>query len=241
VPLLRASRPCGLLPNLVVPQSIVVVGGPFAGSQEVAALLADILDWAYFELAAATRERFGLAEDAPTRITHDAQLEVAHSLLARPGLEGEARRTVWSYSALRPMVDSFRKLGDELPLVVLLRAPDSLLGLASQRLELEGNPDRDLLDTAQNEARRTLRANRDPSTYLILDVPELPIDASPPEEADRFFDAYVELAFQAAEWLHDQHDGPSLHDAPGVLGTLWRSRQAPPRDGQPAHPHQEAD
>ena len=41
---------------------------------------------------------------------------------------------------------------------------------------------------------------------------------------DLFFDAYVELAFEAARWLQEVHGGPPLEEAPGILGTLWRAR-----------------
>ena len=225
VPVLGASKPRGLLPNLVVPQNIVVVGGPLTGSQDVGALLAGALDWAYFELAAAARERFGPSADSPAEMDR-AQAEVARRLLERP--ESAGRLTVWAYSALQPILQTFRELGDQLPLVILLWAPDSLLGVASQRLGLEGSPERDVVETAQNVARRTLLETRkeEPDSYLILEVPELPIEPGHPEEADRFFDAYVELAFEAAQWLHDQHGGPPLDEAPGLLGDLWRNRDA---------------
>ena len=226
VPVLGASKPRGLLPNLVVPSSIVVVGGPLTGSQDVGALLAGALDWAYFELAAAARERFGPSADSPVEMDR-AQAEVARRLLERP--ESLGRLTVWAYSALQPILQTFRELGDQLPLVILLWASDSLLGQASQRLGLEGSPDRDVVETAQNVARRVLLDTRkqEPHSYLILDVPELPVEPGHPQEADRFFDVYVELAFEAAQWLHDQHGGPPLDDAPGLLGDLWRNRDAP--------------
>jgi transcriptional regulator with XRE-family HTH domain len=236
VPVLGSSKPRGLLPNLVVPQSVVAVGGPLSGSQEVGALLAGSLDWAYFELAATARERFGLTADSPAEVNDRAQAEVARRLLEGP--EGIGRQTVWSYSALNPIIRTFEKLGKDLPLVILLMAPDRLLGLATQRIGLEGNPDRHLVDIAQNVARRTLLNNRDPSTYLILDVPDLSVEAGHPQEADRFFDAYVELAFQAARWLHEQHGGPSLDDSPGVLGALWRNKAAH-EDANPPHPQKE--
>jgi transcriptional regulator with XRE-family HTH domain len=238
VPVLGASKPRGLLPNLVVPPSIVVVGGPFTGSQDVGALLAGTLDWAYFELAAAARERFGLGVDSPAEMTDRAQTEVARRLLERP--EGVGRLTVWAYSALQPILKTFREIGEQLPLVILLRAPDSVLGLATKRLGLNGSPDRDLVETAQNVARRELLDNREPGSFLILDVPELSVEPGHPEEADRFFDAHVELAFQAAQWLHDRHGGPPLDDTPGLLGELWSNKGAPPGRRQPTPLDEEA-
>jgi hypothetical protein len=234
VPVLGASKPRGLLPNLVVPPSIVVVGGPFTGSQDVGALLAGSLDWAYFELAAAARERFGLDADAPPREMERAQAEVARRLLELP--ESVGRLTVWSYSALQPILDTFREIDAELPLVILLVAPDGLLELATERLGLEGSPDRDRFETAQNVARRTLLTKREPDSYLILEVPELPVEPGHPQEADRFFDDHVELAFEAARWLHDQHGGPPLDDAPGLLADLWRKGRdrGGPSGSQPA-------
>jgi hypothetical protein len=165
-------------------------------------------------------------------MTDSAQAEVARRLIEQP--ESVGRLTVWSYSALQPILRTFRAIGDELPLVILLMARDSLLELASQRLDLEESPDRDLVETAQNVVRRRLLNQRAPGSYLILEVPELPVEPGHPEEADRFFDAYVELAFKAAQWLHDQHGGPPLDDAPGLLGDLWRNRGAP-TGSQPAH------
>jgi hypothetical protein len=232
VPVLGASRPRGPLPNLAVPQSIVVVGGPFTGGQDVAALLAGYLDWAYFELAAAAREQFGLSNDAPAELADRAQAEVARRLLERP--ESAGRLTVWSYSALRPVLRTFREIGQKLPLVVLLLADDRLLEEASRRLRLEGNPDPDQGETAQNVARRTLQAGRDPETYLIIEVPEPSVDLADPAAADRLFDTSVDLAFTAARWLHDHHDGPSLDESAGVLGQLWRDKGAPPADRTPS-------
>jgi hypothetical protein len=43
-------------------------------------------------------------------------------------------------------------------------------------------------------------------------------DATVP--VDLFFDASVELAFEAARWLQEVHGGPPLEEAPGILGTL---------------------
>ena len=238
VPVLRASRPRGALPNLSVPESIVVVGVPLTGSQDVAALLADMLDWAFFELESVARAQLDLAADSPPDLQHEEE-KLARTLLDRARTTG--RLTVWSYSALQPILDTFETIDPQLPLVILLRAPDSLAGLATRRLGLESSQDRFLVETAQNFARRVLIDGRNPSTYLILDVPELPVDLGPREEADRIFDTAVELAFKAARWLQDHHGGPSLHDARGVLGGLWRDQQAPSRGQGPKNPSKEAD
>jgi transcriptional regulator with XRE-family HTH domain len=220
-PVLCASNPRGLRPNLLVPPSILVVGIPFAGGQEVGALLAGTLEWAYFELAATARQQFGL--DSTSLVQMDrAQAEIARGLLEDP--EGTGRLTVWSYSGLKPMLQTFREIQEDLPLVVLLKAPDSLLDYVTKRLELEDSPDVDLVETAQNVVRRTLLTRRDPQTYKVIEIPDLAIPPGDgrPEEADLLFDVYVDLAFQAAEWLQEHHGGPALDTAPGVLGELWR-------------------
>jgi hypothetical protein len=54
------------------------------------------------------------------------------------------------------------------------------------------------------------------------------------QQCHLFFDAYVELAFEAARWLQKVHGGPPLEEAPGILGTLWRARDpdATPAGGE---------
>jgi hypothetical protein len=239
VPSLCASRPRGGRPNLLVPPSIVVVGIPLAGSQEVAALLADLLDWAYLDVRALAAEQFELESDAAAPVVERAEVSAARRLLEDP--TGLARQTVWSYSGPRPILQSFRQLGSELPLVILLRAPDSLLSHVTEQFAQRNDPDTDLVEAAQNLVRRTMEQQRGPRTRLILDVPDLPLgaeratprgttpanprpDLGSTSEVDDVFDVYVELAFSAAAWLHEQHGAPDLAKAAGVLGELWRSR-----------------
>jgi hypothetical protein len=221
VPSLCASRPRGLRPNLLVPPSLAVVGIPHAGSQEVAALLADLLDWAYQDVKALAAEQFELAPDSSADVVERAEIVAARRLIEDPN--GIARQTVWSYLDPKPILQTFRQLGPELPLVVLLRAPDSLIEHVTVEFASRGDPDVDLLEAAQNLVRRTVDQNRDASTYLILDVPDLPLGTGKPDEIDLVFDAYVDLAFQAAEWLHTAHGAPALANSDSILGRLWRS------------------
>jgi transcriptional regulator with XRE-family HTH domain len=221
VPSLCASQPRGLRPNLLVPPSIVVVGIPHAGSQEVAALLANVLEWAYLDVRALAAEQFELGPDAPTTVVERAQVTAALRMLEDPS--GIARQTVWSYSDPKPILQTFRQLGPDLPLVVLLRAPDSLLSYTTAQLAERDDPDVDLVEAAQNLVRRTVTQSRTPDQYLILDVPDLALGGSDPDEVDVVFDAYVDLAMQAATWLHQRHGAPALEDSDGILGQLWRS------------------
>jgi hypothetical protein len=45
----------------------------------------------------------------------------------------------------------------------------------------------------------------------------------PADNADAEFDAYVELAFRVADWLHEEHGAPRLSSASGLLSELKRS------------------
>jgi hypothetical protein len=232
VPLLNASRPRGLQQNLVVPPSICVVGIPFAGGPDVAALLATALDWAYTDLNAAVRERFGVLLGSPQEAA--AQSEIARRLLDTPTRAG--RLLVWSYTSVPPIADTFLAVKQDLPLVVFLKAPDGLIRYVAERL-------RDMtsvveIETAQNTVKHTL-ARRDPKSYLTLEVPELPVPRGTLHDVDASFDAYVELAFRAAEWLQKEHGGPSLEEESGLLGELWRSRgdNGPSVVDAPASPH----
>jgi transcriptional regulator with XRE-family HTH domain len=217
VPLLRAGRPRGLQPNLVVPPSVCVAGVPFAGGPEVAALLATTLDWAFSSLDGIARERFGAPPSSPEAT--QAQSEIARRLLAEPNRAG--RLLVWSYDSAEAIVDTFREARPDLPLVIFLKASDALLEYAGDRLGDDWVAVQ--LETAQNTIKRVLGRREDPKTWLALDVPELALDSDGLHDFDTFFDIYVELAFQAADWLHKEHEGPSLDDAPGMLAELWRS------------------
>jgi hypothetical protein len=218
VPSLCASRPRGQRPNLLVPPSIVVVGIPLAGSQEVAALLADLLDWAYLDVRALAAEQFGLEPDAAGPVVERAEVSAALRLLADP--TGLVRQTVWSYNEPRPVLQTFRQLGPDLPLVILIRAPDSLLSYVTDQFAERNDPDTDLVEAAQNLVRRTIEQSRPPEQRLILDLPDLPLG-----DPDAIFDTYVELAFAAADWLHRHHDAPALAASNSVLGDLWRKGQ----------------
>jgi hypothetical protein len=86
VPVLTAGKPRGLRQNLVVPPSICVVGLPYAGGPDVAALLATALDWAFTDLEAVVRERFDALPDSPRGV--EAQSEIARRLLEDPARAG---------------------------------------------------------------------------------------------------------------------------------------------------------
>ena len=219
-PVLLASRPRELDPNLEVPESILVVGIPYSGGPAVASLLSTLLRWAYNDVGTVARERFG---ETGGEAFHRAQVEVAKRLLQDPRLAG--RFMAWSYASVEPIGQTIHwldKAADSLPLVVFLDAGEQLLQYSAQRTD----GDIAEIETVQNRVRRELAKRQDPDSYLALGVPELPLGAGSDKEPDILFDLHVELAFQAAAWLHDKHNGPSLDHGSGLLADLWRTRTA---------------
>ena len=144
---------------------------------------------------------------------------MARRLLEDPARAG--RRLVWSYNSAGAITNSFLEVRPDLPLVVFLKASNRLVQYAAER-----QPDNvtavDLL-TAQSTVEHALGRRDDTSTYLTLEVPDLPLDSNRQHDVHVCFDTYVELAFAAAEWLMKEHGGPSLGDAPGLLAELWAS------------------
>jgi transcriptional regulator with XRE-family HTH domain len=218
-PILRASKPRGLHPNLVVPPSIVVAGIPFSGAPDVGALLATSLDWEYTDLRVSAQERFGIVPGSPDEIA--AQTETARLLLEE--MTPAAGRRVWAYDDVEPLVETLPSIGSELPLVVFLRAPDAVVQYAAEQ-SLRDISARQM-DVAQNQVRGIVEGliEKHKERAVILDLPELPIEQGELHDVDLFFDAYVELAFQAVRWLKEFHGGPSLDQAQGVLGALWHA------------------
>ena len=219
VPLLTAGKPRGLRQNLVVPPSICVVGLPYAGGPDVAALLATALDWAFTDLEAVVREQFDALPDSPRGV--EAQSEIARRLLKDPARAG--RRLVWSYNAAGAITNTFLDIRPDLPLVVFLKASNRLVHYAAER-QHKSVAERDLLN-AQSTIEYALSKREDPSTFFTLEVPDLPLDSARQHDVHVCFDAYVGLAFAAAEWLMKDHGGPSLEDAPGLLAELWSSQR----------------
>jgi transcriptional regulator with XRE-family HTH domain len=219
VPRVCASKPRGLHQNLAVPPSICVAGIPFAGAPDVAALVATALDWAFTDLRATARERFEVVPGSAREPL--AHVELARRLLDSP--TGAGRLLVWSHNSVKAIIDTFLSIKQDLPLVVFLKAPDSLIEYAAERLQ--GSSTVVEVEAAQNTIRRAL-ARRDPRTYVTLEVPKLSLQHGVLHDVDEFFDAYVELAFGAVQWLQKEHEGPSLDDAPGILAELWRRDRA---------------
>jgi hypothetical protein len=218
-PVLRASKPRGLRPNLIVPPSIVVAGIPYSGAPDVGALLATSLDWEYTDLRNSAQERFGTAPGSPDEMA--AQTEIARLLLEEMSIA--AGRRVWAFDDIEPLVETLPSIGPELPLVIFLRVPDAVVAYAAEQSP-RGSTARQM-EMAQNQARGIVDGliEKRKERAVVLDLPQLPIQPGTLHDVDLFFDAYVELAFQAVRWLKEFHGGPPLEETQGILGGLWRS------------------
>jgi transcriptional regulator with XRE-family HTH domain len=213
VPVLLASKPRGLRPNRDVPANIVVVGIPMTGAPEVASLVATALDWSYTDLRTATRLSFGISADPADEPA--AETEVASRLVGEA--KGGAKLTVWAWNSVEPILNTFSEVGPDRPLVIFLEAPDALVEFAERHRGHSGAL------RAQDMIRGTL-LRREASTYRTLRLPDLLLpEPDDSHDVDAFFDAYVSCAFAAVQWLCEQHGGPPLDSAPGVLGDLWRA------------------
>ena len=140
----------------------------------------------------------------------EAQSEIARRLLEDPSSAG--RRLVWSYNSAGAITKTFLEIRPDLPLVVFLKASNRLVNYAAERQDNSVTAV-DLL-TAQSTVEHALGQRVDATTYLTLEVPDLPLDSTRQHDVHVCFDSYVELAFAAAEWLMKEHGGPSLDDAP---------------------------
>lgn len=221
VPGLRADRVAGVHPNLAVPPSLAVIGLSSSGVRQVAALLADLLDWSFLDVAETARERFDLTSQSHPEAARRAETSVAQRLFREPATVG--RFTVWSYSDPDSLIETFREIGPDLPLVLVLEP---------SRQELADDDGSARTEAALHVVRSVVRDKRPPSTYRFLEVPPpQPVDPSgdDPSGADARLDVAVDLALDAARWIADEHGGPPLDTAPTMLGTLAR-RAA----GQPA-------
>jgi transposase-like protein len=228
-PVLRASKPRGDRPNLVVPPSIVVAGLPHSGAPDVGALLATSLDWGYSDLWASAQARYGTTPGSPDEIA--AQVETARQLLEEPSVASS--RVVWTYDDVEPLIETLPHIGPELPLVIFVRAPDPVVDYAAE--QSPRGVSAQWMRAAQYQARGIVEGliEKHKERGLILELPDLPLAAGELHDVDLFFDAYVKLAFQAARWLEQVHGGPALEEAPGVLGALWRSAHSGPTAEQP--------
>jgi hypothetical protein len=172
---------------------------------DVAGLLVTTLDWAFTGLDAVVRDR----DDAVPNCSRglQTQSDVARALLGARGL-GQDRAAAGVILQLgggdHDTILEIRP-GD-LPLVVFLKTPNSLLTYTAKR-QRDRSTLVDLL-TAQNTVEHALSQRENSKSSGTLEVPDLPLDHTAPRDVHVWFDAYVELALAVAEWLMKEHGGP---------------------------------
>ncbi len=118
-------------------------------------------------------------------------------------------RLVWAYDDPEAIDRTLHLLSDSTTLVIAPQLPDEAISYAAYRT---GREESALADT-QKALETVLRGRDDPSSYLILPVEDLPIDVTARdslEDVHATFDAWFELALQAAKWLHQRHGGPEM-------------------------------
>jgi hypothetical protein len=209
------SLQSGLTTERVRSVAVASIGG--AGGPDVARLLADGLGWGYTNLEIAAWELVGAPRTFDIAQGYRGQVEAVRQLLSNR--HGESDDMVWSYNELEPMRGTIAQVAASGTPVVWIEAPESLIDWEVQNWE----KDKGYLMATQSIIAEGLREALAQGTALRLELPELDIPPVP-IDADVLFDAYVELAFGAFEWLHRKFGGPVLQDASGELGRLAASR-----------------
>jgi hypothetical protein len=198
-------------------RSLAVASIGYAGGPDVARLLADGLGWGYTNLEIAAWELVGAPRTVDIAQGYHGQVEAVRQLLSNR--HGESDDMAWSYNELEPMRATIAQVAASGTPVVWIEAPESLIDWEVQHWE----KDKGYLMATQRIIAEGLRDALAQGTALRLELPTVDIPAVP-RDADVLFDAYVDLAFQAFEWLHWKFGGPTLPQAGGELGRLGASR-----------------
>jgi hypothetical protein len=195
--------------------AVASIGG--AGGPDVACLLADGLGWGYTGLEIAAWELAGAPRTADEAHGYAGQINAVHQLLANR--HDEATNIVWAYNELEPMRATIADVAASGEPVIWIEAPESFIDWAVQNWEKDKG---DLMATQHIIAERTHDALENGNALRLM-LPELHIPAIP-RDMDVLFDAYVELAFEAFDWLHERFAAPNLAQAHGELGRLYARR-----------------
>jgi hypothetical protein len=209
VPRFLALRHSSGEPAPMVPRSIAVIGGHWAGSADVASFLAYAFDYDYAHVAFTASRTF-------QRLTHDWRNDYRERdrlEVTRTYVEGSVigRHRVWaadvgdSDEAVKILGTSRRRLT---PLVISLRPTDDLLDWTaharSQWHHTDDDPETDLRKI--RDARAQVDQALEPLDFktVTLNV-SLPFARSPGElndDSDAWFDMWMTLSEQAIGRLH---------------------------------------
>lgn len=184
--------------------SLAMIGLPYSGGPDIAAIIADeILGWGYAGVAMLTRERWHASDSGALR---DSREQETARQLAR-GDDPRVQNTVWFYNepaALIGSVDEFAT-ATRRPAVIHLRFTDAALDdfLTPEWGGVPGRERADLLGwrDACDAAQRLYTQRHPAEDWLTVDV-DLNSDHVGVDGADRREDRYlVDLAEQVELWL----------------------------------------
>lgn len=211
-------------------RGLAVAGIGGAGGPDVARLLADGLGWGYTNLEIAAWELVGAARTFDEAQGYLGQVEATRYLINQHGninQHGKADdvvwaydNVVWAYNELEPMRATIADVADSGIPVIWIEAPESFIDWTVQNWD----KDKGYLMATQRAIAEGLHDALAQGTALRLELPVIEIPPVP-EDTDVLFDAYVDLAFNAFEWLHRQFGGPTLPEAGGELRRLSASRR----------------
>ena len=220
VPRFVASRHSSGSPTPALPRSVAVIGGHWAGSADVASLLAYAFDYDYSHVAFVASRAF-------SRLTHDwenASRERDRLESTRTYVEGSAiaRHRVWaadvgdSDEAVKIIATSQKS---PTPFVVSLRPSDDLLEWAAYVRSRWDHTNDDPVTGLNKlrEARTEVDRSLQPMLYRrkgqVIDVP-LPAPNSVDDSGvitdngDAWFDMWASLAEEIIEKMHGKHGIP---------------------------------
>lgn len=206
------------LPNSGAGRSLAVAGIGGAGGPDVARLLADALGWGYTNLEIAAWELVGAARTVDTARGYVGQIEAVDKLLRNQW--GESDNLVWSYNELEPMRTTIARVAESGTPVVWIETPESFIDWMVQHWD----KDKGYLIATQQVVAEALHDALEGGTALKLEFPDLHIPPVP-DDMDVLFDAYVALAFDAFDWLHERFAGPARREASGDLGRFSQSHR----------------
>jgi hypothetical protein len=199
-------------------RGLAVASIGYAGGPDVACLLADGLGWGYTGLEIASWELAGAARAADEAQGYRGQINAVHQLLENR--HGEATDMVWAYNELQPMRATIAEVAASGIPVIWIEAPESLIDWEVQNWD----KDKGYLMATQQIVAEGLHDAVEQGNALRMQLPELDIPPVP-KDTDALFDSYVELAFDAFEWLHRQFGAPELAEADGELSRLFALRR----------------
>ncbi|MCD0453091.1 helix-turn-helix domain-containing protein [Actinocorallia sp. API 0066] len=223
-------------PTLTLPRSIAVIGGHWAGSADVASLLAYAFDYDFSHVAFTASRAFGrLTHDWENRFLERDQLEVTRTYVEGAGI---GRHRVWaadvgnSDETIKILATSRNR---PIPFIINLRPGDDLLEWTAHTRSRLRHTHNDPLTELHHLRESRRRADQSMTTfphskYLVIDAPLPPPnavgrDGTVVDDGDAWFDMWSAAAERALDALRTRF----AFDKKQALHQL-RTRQGPSAD-----------